>query len=167
MASNERAAPSPRENATSDGVAASRRRRRRAPPTPSRRHSTTRVARAQRQTASTASITRYSRRWLPIYGDDVIGRYHNAPYGSLPPHCFQEAEDAFSSLQKTRRNQAVVICGESGAGKTETTKLMLHYLAVVSKRQSARDAKLNGTTQHSGPTIAERMVASNPLYVSA
>ena len=90
----------------------------------------------------------------------MIGRYHNAPYGSLPPHCFQEAEDAFSSLQKTRRNQAVVICGESGAGKTETTKLMLHYLAVVSKRQSARDAKLKGTTQHSGPTIAERMVAS-------
>ena len=114
-----------------------------------------------------AAITRKQRRWLPIYGDDVIGRYHNAPYGSLPPHCFQEAEDAFSSLQKTRRNQAVVICGESGAGKTETTKLMLHYLAVVSKRQSARDAKLKGTTQSTGPTIAERMVASNPLYVSA
>ena len=94
----------------------------------------------------------------------MIGRYHNAPYGSLPPHCFQEAEDAFSSLQKTRRNQAVVICGESGAGKTETTKLMLHYLAVVSKRQSARDAKLKGTTQSTGPTIAERMVASNPLF---
>ena len=82
----------------------------------------------------------------------------------MPPHCFQEAEDAFSSLQKTRRNQAVVICGESGAGKTETTKLMLHYLAVVSKRQSARDAKLKGTTQSTGPTIAERMVASNPLF---
>jgi len=108
--------------------------------------------------------TQTKRRWLPIYGDDVIGRYHNAPYGSLPPHCFQEAEDAFSSLQKTRRNQAVVICGESGAGKTETTKLMLHYLAVVSKRQSARDAKLKGTTQSTGPTIAERMVASNPLF---
>ena len=86
-------------------------------------------------TAATASITRYSRRWLPIYGDDVIGRYHNAPYGSLPPHCFQEAEDASRPLQKTRRNQAVVICGESGAGKTETTKLMLHYLAVASTRQ--------------------------------
>ena len=114
--------------------------------------------------AATASITRFPHRWLPIYGDDVIGRYHNAPYGSLPPHCFQEAEDAFSSLQKTRRNQAVVICGESGAGKTETTKLMLHYLAVVSKRQSARDAKLKGTTQSTGPTIAERMVASNPLF---
>ena len=129
-----------------------------------RRRGATRASRRRRERGIVSRHdTKTKRRWLPIYGDDVIGRYHNAPYGSLPPHCFQEAEDAFSSLQKTRRNQAVVICGESGAGKTETTKLMLHYLAVVSKRQSARDAKLKGTTQSTGPTIAERMVASNPL----
>ena len=98
----------------------------------------------------------------------MIGRYHNAPYGSLPPHCFQEAEDAFSSLQKTRRNQAVVICGESGAGKTETTKLMLHYLAVVAKsskpsRRSSKGGAMTVEGAENDATIAERMVASNPV----
>ncbi|KAH8097375.1 hypothetical protein JL720_265 [Aureococcus anophagefferens] len=101
-------------------------------------------------------------KWLPIYGDDVIGRYHGRPYGALPPHCYQEAEDAFTSLQRTRKNQAIVICGESGAGKTETTKLMLHYLSVASKRTSAR-RESGAEPGAGGPTIAERMVASNPL----
>lgn len=55
-------------------------------------------------------------KWLPIYGNDVINRFHGRPYGSMPPHCFQEAEDAFVQLQKYRKNQAIVICGESGAG---------------------------------------------------
>ena len=32
-------------------------------------------------------------KWLPIYGDDVIGRYHGRPYGAWPPHCYQEAEE--------------------------------------------------------------------------
>ena len=58
-------------------------------------------------------------KWLPIYGEDVISRFHGKPYGSMPPHVFQEAEDAFVQLQKYRKNQAIVICGESGAGKTE------------------------------------------------
>ena len=101
-------------------------------------------------------------KWLPIYGDDVISRYHGRPYGSLPPHCYQEAEDAFTSLQKTRKNQAIVICGESGAGKTETTKLMLHYLSIASKRTSERPGEGGGGAA-GGPTVAERMVASNPL----
>ena len=79
-------------------------------------------------------------KWLPIYGEEVIKQYHNRPYGSLEPHCFMEAEDAYQNLVKTRLNQAVVICGESGAGKTETTKLMLQYLSVISKRYEGGDA---------------------------
>ncbi|KAJ1455182.1 P-loop containing nucleoside triphosphate hydrolase protein [Pelagophyceae sp. CCMP2097] len=104
-------------------------------------------------------------KWLPIYGDDVISRYHGRPYGSLPPHCFMESEEAFVQLAKTRKNQAIVICGESGAGKTETTKLMLYYLAIVSKRQAEREGKSKpGDKSEPGKlTIAERMVNSNPL----
>eukprot|EP00633_Aureoumbra_lagunensis_P006322 CAMPEP_0197311112 /NCGR_PEP_ID=MMETSP0891-20130614/9629_1 /TAXON_ID=44058 ORGANISM="Aureoumbra lagunensis, Strain CCMP1510" /NCGR_SAMPLE_ID=MMETSP0891 /ASSEMBLY_ACC=CAM_ASM_000534 /LENGTH=1392 /DNA_ID=CAMNT_0042797071 /DNA_START=168 /DNA_END=4346 /DNA_ORIENTATION=- len=111
-------------------------------------------------------------KWLPIYGDDVISRFHGRPYGSMPPHVYQEAEDSFVQLQKYRKNQAIVICGESGAGKTESTKLMLHYLAVVSKRTSEREAKRRSVGSdidgHHGnqPTIAERIVNSNPLLES-
>jgi myosin heavy subunit len=43
--------------------------------------------------------------WLPIYGEEIVRQYHNRPYGSLPPHCFQEAEDAYQQLQFTKRNQ--------------------------------------------------------------
>ena len=103
-------------------------------------------------------------KWLPIYGADVISRFHGKPYGSMPPHVFQEAEDAFNQLQLHRKNQAIVICGESGAGKTESTKLMLHYLATVSKMASDRRSRQfrQQPTTH-GPTIAERMVDTNPL----
>jgi myosin heavy subunit len=95
-------------------------------------------------------------KWLPIYGEEVIKQYHNRPYGSLEPHCFMEAEDAYQNLVKTRLNQAVVICGESGAGKTETTKLMLQYLSVISKRYEGGDAA-------AGMTMGEKIVESNPL----
>eukprot|EP00618_Florenciella_parvula_P035127 CAMPEP_0119481752 /NCGR_PEP_ID=MMETSP1344-20130328/9936_1 /TAXON_ID=236787 /ORGANISM="Florenciella parvula, Strain CCMP2471" /LENGTH=1560 /DNA_ID=CAMNT_0007516129 /DNA_START=105 /DNA_END=4787 /DNA_ORIENTATION=+ len=95
-------------------------------------------------------------KWLPIYGEEVIKSYHNRPYGSQAPHCFMEAEDAYQQLIKTQLNQAVVICGESGAGKTETTKLMLQYLSVISKRYE-------GGSAADGMTMGEKIVESNPL----
>ena len=70
--------------------------------------------------------------------DPDLRRYRNQRHGSLPPHAFAESEDALQQLVHKHVNQAIVICGESGAGKTETTKLMLHYLAVVAKSGKAQ-----------------------------
>jgi myosin heavy subunit len=95
-------------------------------------------------------------KWLPIYGEEIIKSYHNRPYGTMEPHCYNEAEAAFQNLVRTRQNQSVVICGESGAGKTETTKLMLQYLSVISLLKQGGDAA-------GGLSMGEKIVASNPL----
>ena len=49
----------------------------------------------------------------------------------LPPHVYGLAQRAYRNLVRMRQNQALIIAGESGAGKTETTKKCLQYLAEV------------------------------------
>jgi myosin heavy subunit len=41
------------------------------------------------------------------------------------------ATAAYQEMVKMTKNQAIIISGESGAGKTETTKIAMQYLATV------------------------------------
>ncbi|GJP44698.1 hypothetical protein CLOM_g4059 [Closterium sp. NIES-68] len=56
-------------------------------------------------------------------------QYRGAQLGELGPHVFAVADHAYRSMVDTGQSQSVLISGESGAGKTETTKLVMEYLA--------------------------------------
>jgi len=42
---------------------------------------------------------------------------------------FLVAEDSFQDMLTDKKNQSIIITGESGAGKTEATKIILSYLS--------------------------------------
>mmetsp|Transcript_8252 Transcript_8252/g.20273 ORF Transcript_8252/g.20273 Transcript_8252/m.20273 type:complete len:1855 (+) Transcript_8252:338-5902(+) len=91
-------------------------------------------------------------RMLPLYTMDILNSYKNAEaYNlstTLPPHVFAVAAEAFNGLKVDRLNQSVIIAGESGAGKTETTKLILQYLSEVADSDTG---------------VEEELLQSNPL----
>uniref|UniRef100_A0AAQ5YI30 Uncharacterized protein n=1 Tax=Amphiprion ocellaris TaxID=80972 RepID=A0AAQ5YI30_AMPOC len=73
---------------------------------------------------------------LPIYTTDHVHTYTDRRLGELPPHVFALADACFFNMRRNKKNQCCVISGESGAGKTESTKLMLQFLAAVSGQHS-------------------------------
>jgi myosin-1 len=63
------------------------------------------------------------------------------------------AEDAYRTLRMEREAQCIIISGESGAGKTEASKLIMQYIAAVSNRDvSGRIEK-----------VKEQILKSNPV----
>ncbi|XP_077205445.1 unconventional myosin-VIIb isoform X2 [Paroedura picta] len=73
---------------------------------------------------------------LPLYTMEQITLYCNKRIGELPPHVFAIADNCYFNMKRNKRDQCCVISGESGAGKTESTKLILQFLASVSGQHS-------------------------------
>ncbi|KAM6963110.1 unconventional myosin-VIIb [Aplochiton taeniatus] len=73
---------------------------------------------------------------LPLYTTEQVHQYTDRRLGELPPHVFAIADSCFFNMRRNKKDQCCVISGESGAGKTESTKLMLQFLAAVSGQHS-------------------------------
>ena len=72
-----------------------------------------------------------------LYDHHMMDQYQGMQLGELSPHVFAIAEAAFRTMVKEKHSQSILVSGESGAGKTETTKQIMHYLAHMGGRASA------------------------------
>lgn len=90
-----------------------------------------------------------------LYSTARMREYRGRIGGLRPPHPYEIADKAFRHLMQTGRSQALVISGESGAGKTETAKITMRYLAAVSRT----DAEQSGQVQ-------EKILNANPILES-
>ena len=88
-----------------------------------------------------------------LFGPRMIAEYRRLEsLEDLAPHCYAVAESAFQNMMIDGKRQAVLISGESGAGKTVTARLVMAYLAERSV-QGALTAL----------PIEQQILESNPL----
>lgn len=75
---------------------------------------------------------------LNIYGDQIGQDYGNLKLLSdMPPHIYALATKAYKCLMKSGVSQCMLVSGESGAGKTESTKMVVAQLVRISKSASS------------------------------
>ncbi|CAE7389367.1 MYO5C [Symbiodinium necroappetens] len=92
-------------------------------------------------------------RWFPeLYTDDKRKEYLVFDRPKLDPHVYTTSSFAYSGLQETKSNQTILVSGESGAGKTETVKILMAHLAFMASSDDTSHIK--------------RIVESNPLLES-
>ncbi|MCO5570788.1 hypothetical protein L7F22_024516 [Adiantum nelumboides] len=68
---------------------------------------------------------------VPLYTTGLLECYKSKNKEGLGPHVYMTAENAFAAMTRDGVNQSIIISGESGAGKTETAKIAMQYLAAV------------------------------------
>lgn len=84
-----------------------------------------------------------------LYSPDRIRQYNGKSLGVLPPHVFAIADKAYREMKVFKQSQSIIVSGESGAGKTESTKYILKYLT--------------DSYGASAGIIEQRIVEANPL----
>uniref|UniRef100_A0A8B9W0C6 Myosin X n=1 Tax=Anas zonorhyncha TaxID=75864 RepID=A0A8B9W0C6_9AVES len=92
-----------------------------------------------------------------LYSVDAIDLYRQHRLGELPPHIFATANECYCCLWKRHDSQCVLISGESGAGKTESTKLLLKFLSAMS--QTSLGAPASEKSTH----VEEAILESSPI----
>ncbi|RLN40071.1 Myosin-J heavy chain [Panicum miliaceum] len=87
-----------------------------------------------------------------LYDVHMMDQYKGATFGELSPHLFAIADACYRALINDHGSQSILVSGESGAGKTETTKMLMRYLAFMGGR--------SGTE---GRTVEQQVLESNPV----
>merc|ERR1712045_840497 len=94
----------------------------------------------------------------PIYTGTVVKMYLGKRRNEVPPHLWAITETAYRNMLTNSKDQSMLITGESGAGKTENTKKVISYLAMVAAPKKASASKK--------VSLGDQIVATNPILES-
>ncbi|XP_020870370.1 myosin-7 isoform X1 [Arabidopsis lyrata subsp. lyrata] len=87
-----------------------------------------------------------------LYGSETMKQYKGTAFGELSPHPFAVADSAYRKMINEGVSQAILVSGESGAGKTESTKMLMRYLAYM-----------GGRAESEGRSVEQQVLESNPV----
>ncbi|XP_034034580.1 unconventional myosin-Ic [Thalassophryne amazonica] len=68
---------------------------------------------------------------LEIYSKQQMERYRGVSFYEISPHIYALSDNTYRAMRTERKDQCILISGESGAGKTEASKKILLYYAVT------------------------------------
>jgi len=85
-----------------------------------------------------------------LYDEDVLKSFITVR-PSAKPHVFNTSNMAYRGICDRQKSQTVLISGESGAGKTETTKFVMKFLALA------------GSADGNVTNVERQVLESNPL----
>ncbi|KAJ8042866.1 Unconventional myosin-XIX [Holothuria leucospilota] len=94
-----------------------------------------------------------------LYNSRQVMRYHTGNSEELPPHIFAISDKAYSTMMLglSVTNQSIIVSGESGAGKTWTTRCLMKYLT------SLAEYNPSGFSPSPVHCIEKRILDSNPI----
>lgn len=91
--------------------------------------------------------------FFPIYNPKYQRLYcQSRRLGALPPHIFAIADVTYHNMLRIKENQCVVISGESGSGKTESTNHLMSHLISLSQKGST-GCSTEHTLLSAGPVL--------------
>ncbi|KAJ7454697.1 P-loop containing nucleoside triphosphate hydrolase protein [Mycena latifolia] len=97
---------------------------------------------------------------VPMYTPEIVQQYIGHTKGELEPHLFAIAEDAYAAMAFDGKGQTIIVSGESGAGKTESAKLVMRFIAAPKSPHinSDKNSFVEGASQ-----VEQQIQATNPI----
>ncbi|CAH0474298.1 unnamed protein product [Peronospora belbahrii] len=90
--------------------------------------------------------------WLNLYSKPTMERFSDGKRENKPPHVYAISMEAFFNMRQKHENQSILVSGESGAGKTETTKIVMSHLAALATNSNSK--------------VIQQIIQANPLLES-
>ncbi|KAI5765856.1 MYO19 [Gulo gulo luscus] len=95
-----------------------------------------------------------------LYSPALMREYHAAPQPQkLKPHIFTVGEQTYRNVKSLIEpvNQSIIVSGESGAGKTWTSRCLMKFYAVVAASPTSQES------HKIAERIEQRILNSNPV----